>query len=85
MRVGNCAFVLRMELNTNEERMILNLNDLNQSFFWVDTGRHHAVVFEFVDIIIVKFESMAMTFRNVSTPVDTVSERIRLNRTWIRT
>ena len=59
------AGVLRMELGADEPAVAGDLDDLHQSALGVGADAHHATLFVFVFIFIVKFVSVAMTLANL--------------------
>ena len=52
----------RVELNTDKPRMILDFDDFDQVFFWIDSGNEHSCFGELFAVIVVEFVAMTVTF-----------------------
>ena len=50
--------------------MIQQFDDLNQTCFRVNTTRDHTMMFELIEIVVIKLVAVTMTFTNVKTAVN---------------
>ena len=64
MRFIRTAFKLRMELNSQKERMIWQFYDLNQVPVGVPAGKLHPAPGENIQIVVVKFIAVTMPLQN---------------------
>src|SRR5699024_5084966 len=70
MRISDSRFQLGMELRSYEERMFLQLYNLNKVPLLIDPRGYHSGIFELFLVLIIKFIAVAVTLRNFRLPVN---------------